>query len=593
MPVAKSQGIRRTRQAARMTVVAIATVAAVTAHAQQPAASSLEDLLRQAAERFAQTSPRAPAPDLAESPSPAMPTLSLTLDEAVKMAFDKNLDIAVQRLNPQTYDLALASVKAAYLPTVTSLLGDQRQTATPTTLLTGGQQVTTNTGTINGQLAENVPWGGGNLNATWNNNRVLTNSFFYNYNPAFDVNLSAQYTQPLLRGLHADAARQQLAVIKVNRAISDLQLKSTITNTVTSVRSAYWDLVLAVESIDVAQTTLDLAHRLVDENQKRVDTGTMARLDLVTATSQEATDRHTLVVAEGTRRTAEVALKRLLVAGPDDALWRTTIDPVDRPDDKARAIDLEGALRRALAERTDLAQAKQQATANAATIRYLRDQTQPQADVVATYALAGLGGTQLVRAGGAEELASLTAPVVATIPGAYGNALNSLVGHHYPTWGIALNVTYPLGYSAARAETARAQIEASQVLAQTHQLEVQVVTEVTDAAIAARNAFDEIDTAQRARDLAEQRLDAEQKKFGVGLSTNYLVVQAQRDLAEARSTVLQAEISYQKALVEFERAQQTTLQSAGVTIISPSGLGAPATGSGRPASAAPAFTFIP
>src|ERR1019366_3000656 len=230
--------------------------------------------------------------------------------------------------------------------------------------------------------------------------------------------------------------------------------------------------------------------------------------------------------------------------------------------DRPLAIDLQAALKRALSDRTDLAQAKQQVAANNETIRYLRDQTRPQADVVANYALAGLGGSQLVRASDLQGAALFTAPVIGTIPGAYGGAISSLLKNNYPAWGVALNVTYPIGFSAARAETALAQVQANQVVVQTHQLEVQVVTEVTDAAITARNAFDEIDSAKQTRDLAEQKLDAEQKKFAVGMSTNYLVVQAQKDLADARNAVLRAQITYQKALVDFERAQQTTLQSA-------------------------------
>jgi outer membrane protein len=590
MAIAKTLWTRHGLPAAVLSAAIV--LAATAARAQQASpASSVDDLVRQASERFARGGGSRPARAQGDQRSAAGPTLALTIDEAVKMALDKNLDIAVQRLSPQMYDLSLASVKAAYLPTFTSIIGDQHQTAVPVSLLTGGQQVTTSTGTVNGQFTQNLPWGGGNVNATWNNNRVFTNSFFYNYNPAYNANLTAQYTQPLLRGLHVDAARQQLAVTRVNRAISDLQLKTTITNTVTSVRDAYWDLVLAVESIEVAKASVDLAHQLADENQKRVQAGAMTRLDLVTATSQEATDRHTLVLAEGTRRTTELALKRLLVAGPDDDLWRAAIEPVDRPQDRPQPIDLEAGLRRALSERTDLAQAKQQVTANDATIRYLRDQTRPQADLVASYALAGLGGTQLIRDTSGPN--PFTAPVIATIPGAYGNALSSALGNNYPTWGIALNVTYPVGYNAARAEAARAQIQASQVVAQMHLLEVQVVTEVTDAAIAARNAFDEIETSKQAQDLAAQKLDAEQKKFGVGLSTNYLVVQAQKDLADARNAVLRAEITYQKALVDFDRAQQTTLQSAGVTVISLSAPAAPATGSGRPANAAPGGGFIP
>lgn len=596
MAIAHTLGRRRGTQLRRIAAIiavwAAGGLTASTASAQQTAAS-IDDLVRHAAARFAEARDRKPAADAGDRQWLSGPALSLTLDDAVKMALDRNLDIAVQRLNPQVYDFALASLKSIYRPTVSSLIGDQHQTAAPLTLLTGGALVTTHTGTVNGQLTQNLPRGGGNLNVTWDNNRVSTNSFFYNYNPAYNATLNAQYTQPLLRGLHADAARQQLAITKVNRAISDLQLQSVITNTVTSVRDAYWDLVLAVEAIDVAKTSVDLAHRLVDEDQKRVDAGAMTRLDLVTATSQEATDRHTLVVAEGARRTSELALKRLLVAGPADALWRATIDPVNHPDDRPLTIDLEAALKRALSDRTDLAQAKQQVAANNATIQYLRDQTRPQADVVASYGLAGLGGAQLVRAGDLQGAAAFTAPVVGTIPGAYGGALSSLFKHDYPTWGVALNVTYPLGYSAARAEAARAQVQANQVIAQTHQLEVQVVTEVTDSAISARNAFDEIDAAKQARDLAEQKLDAEQKKFGVGLSTNYLVVQAQKDLADARNAVLRAQITYQKALVDFERAQQTTLQSAGVMVISPAGLALPAVGSGRPSLAAPSGTFIP
>jgi len=590
-----TSGNRRTR-ARRFAALAIAIGAAGAltsraAAAQQP--PSLDDVMRQAAARFAGARERKPEAPAGTQPASGAPTMPLTLDAAVKMALDRNLDIAVQRLTPQVYDFEVDSLKAVYRPTISSLIGDLHQTAAPITLLTGGSLVTTHTDTVNGQLSQNVPWGGGNVNVAWNNNRVFSNSFFNNFNPGFNTTLNAQYTQPLMRGFHADAARQQLAVSRVNRAISDLQLQSVITNTVTNVRNAYWDLVLAVESVDVAKTSVDLAHRLVDEAQKRIDAGTMTRLDLVTASSQEATERHTLVVAEGTRRTAELSLKRLLVAAADDSLWGQTIDPVNQPENQPLAIDLQAALKRALSDRTDLAQAKQQVAANTETLKYLRDQTRPQADVVANYALAGLGGSQLVRGGDLTGVGQFTAPVIGTIPGGYGDALGSALKNNYPTWGVALNITYPLGYSAARAETARAQVQANQAAAQMHGLEVQVVTEVTDAAITARNAFDEIDAARQARDLAEQKLDAEQKKFAVGLSTNSLVVQAQKDLADARNAMLRAQITYQKALVSFDRAQQTTLQSAGVTVITTAGLQLPPVGSGRPASAAPSAVFIP
>ena len=572
-----------------ITGVAIAcTAAAVTA--QEPSSATVTDLIRSAVTRFEQTAPGAQAPSpVTESASG--PPLSLALTQATQMALDRNLEISARRLDAQTFELALRGAQAIYRPSLSALLGDQRQTPVPVTLLTGGRQVTTQTATFDGALTQNLTRGGGSVQVAWNNNRVSSNSFFSNYNPAYNTTFAAQLTQPLLRGLHFDAARRQIAVAAIDRGMSEAQVRATVTNTLVEVRHAYWNLVLATQSIEVAQSSVTLATQLVEENRKRVQAGTMTSLDLVTAESQAANDAHELVVAQGNARTAELALKRLLATGADDPIWKRSIVPADRPDDRPASIDLESALRRALAERTDVALARQQTAANDATLAYLRDQTRPQADVVASYAIAGLGGAQLIRATG-DNFNAFTAPVIGTTPGAFGSALSSLGSWNYPTWGFALNVTYPIGYSAAKAEAARAEILAKEASAQQKALEVQVVNDVTAAAIQVRNAFDEIGTTRQAADMSARRVDAEQKKFTVGLSTNYLIVQAERDLGDARRAVLQAEIAYQNALVDFDRAQQTTLQSAGVTIVAPSGVGTAPVGSGRSAQPAPSGSFF-
>jgi len=563
------------------------------AFARQTRGDQIDDLVRDAVARFQEAPSAPPAAAVPRVEQTAGPAVSLTLEQAIQTALDKNLDIAARRLNAQTFDFAIAGARAIYRPTVSALVGDYRQTATPITLLTGGAEVTTHAGSFNGAFTQNLQQGGGNLQILWNNSRVNSNSFFYNFNPAYNTALAAQYTQPILRGVHFDAARHQIAVTAINRSMSELQVKTTVANTIVAVRNAYWDLVLATESIDVAKTSVDLAHQLVQENRKRVETGTMTGLDLITAESQEANDTHVLVVAQGNARTAELALKRLLVTGPDDPLWRETITPADQPNDRLLPIDLEAALRRALTERTDVAEARQQAAANDATLGYLREQTRPQADLVASLGLAGLGGAQLIRAAnGGDALSIFSAPIVGTTSGTYFSALGSLGTLKYPTWSIALNFSYPIGYSAAKAEAARAEVQAKEAATQTRQIEVQVVNDVTAAAIEARNTFDEIATARQAGEMAARRLDAEQKKFAAGLSTSYLVVEAQRNLSDARRAVLRAEIAYQKALVEFDRAQQTTLQSAGVTIVAPAGVGTAPVGSGQRALPAPAGSLF-
>ena len=560
----------------RLTIVLLGASCAV--YAQQAQRPGIDDLVLQSARRFAEST-QAP-PEGSQAPPPpqqaAAPVTALTLDATLELALRNNLDIAVQRAGPEIAAFSMAESKAAYLPVVSSTIGDQHQFSPPVTILTGGTRVETTTSTFNGSLSENLPVAGGSLNVGWNNSRVLSNSFFYNFNPAYDTTLNFQYTQPLLRGVRTDQARQQIVVSKVNHDISDLQLRATIANTLSNVRSAYWDLVFAVQAIDVARQSVDLAHRLVEDNQAQVKYGTMTQLDLTTALAQAASSEHALVQAQGNRRLAELALKRLMVNGPGDPLWQEGINPIDRPDVIEQPIDIESAVRRALAERSDLQQAKRQVVANQAVAGFLHDQTRVQADLVASYTLAGVGGTQLIRAGDI-----FAGPVVATIPGSYGDALSSLGARDFPTWNVGVNLSYPFGFSAARAAAARAQVQVKQVDLQIRQLEVQVADEVTSAAIQVRNDFDQVRTARVARQLADDRLQAEQKKFAAGMSTNYFVVQAQRDLADAANTQLQAEVNYRKALVEFDRSQQTTLQASGVTIISGGGLQPAAVGSSR------------
>jgi outer membrane protein TolC len=482
-------------------------------------------------------------------------------------------------LSPQIADLSIASVNAVYLPTLASTVGDQRQVSPPATLLTGNQAVTTSTAVANGQMKRNLPRGGGALDVTWNNNRVTTDSFFSNFSPAYNSTLTAEYTQPLLRGFRTDASRQQLVVMKRNRDISELQLQTTVTNILSNVRNAYWDLVSALDSIDVAQKSLDLARQLVQEDERRVAFGTMTQLDLTTARSREASEQHALVQAEGNRRTAELALKRLIVSGADDPIWQTTLDPVDRPDVLPQPVDVGAAVRRALGQHTDLQQARQQAAANLATYALLRDQTRPQADLVATYALAGLGGTKLIRSG-----SFLDTHVVEAIPGGFGDALSKLLAHDFPTWNVSVRISYPIGLNSMRAAAARAELQMKQVDMQIRRLEVEITTEVTSAAIQVRNNSDQLVAARRAREAAQQNLDAEQRRFQAGTSTNFLVVQAQRDLADIQNAELQAQVAYRKSLVDFDRSQQTTLQAAGVAIVS-TALPPPSVGSSLPGGA--------
>jgi outer membrane protein TolC len=305
----------------------------------------------------------------------------------------------------------------------------------------------------------------------------------------------------------------------------------------------------------------------VQDNQTRVEVGTMAPIDVVQAQSEQATRRQALVNAQSTKRTTELALKRLIVSGTEDANWSAELNPVDRPDFRPESIDIEGAVRRALSERTDLEIAKKNMASNDVTLKFLQDQMKPQADLQAQYGLAGIGGPNLVRS----NSGVLGSQVTTINPGGIGDAFSTLFRNQYPRWTVQLNLSYPIGLSSQEASVARARVQLNQVQAQVKQIELQIATDVTNAAINARNTAEAVQAAQSARELAEKKLEAEQSKFEVGMSTNYFVVQAQRDLSDARNSELRAILNYRKSLVEYERLQHTTLQNLNITVLNAGG----------------------
>ncbi|HWV94054.1 MAG TPA: TolC family protein, partial [Vicinamibacterales bacterium] len=364
----------------------------------------------------------------------------------------------------------------------------------------------------------------------------------------------------------------QLKITKINQEMSETSLRATVVRTVANVRNAYWDLVFAIQADEVAQNSLQLATKLVEDNRARVEVGTLAPLDVTQAEAEQATRRQAVAQARATHGTAELALKRLIVNGTEDPYWTANIEPVDRPTYTTETVDVAGAVRRALTSRTDLEQSKKQIQSNDVSIRSLSDAQLPALDLTASYGLAGIGGTQFVRPPGA----ALGAAPSQVIPSGFSDALSVLSNGRAPTWNFLVNFSYPLGQSPAEAATARARLQQRQTIAQARQLELQVATEVTNAALLVDANRERLQAATAAKELADLRLSAEQSRFEVGLSTNFFVVQAQRDLRDSQNAELRALLDYRRAQVEFERVQEIpSAGTVGITNIQPGSSTAP------------------
>lgn len=513
-------------------------VAAPTGAQQQaaPETDHVKALIEQAMVKL-----NAPSTDLTQAQAATQgPKVDLTADEAVARALERNVTLASQRLTPQTFDYSLAATRAFYRPNLTSLYSSQSQTQLTRLTIDGGDKVNNDTANWNAGVAQNVPWYGGNYSVNWQNNRIASTQNNATFNPSYGATFQAVYTQPILANRKIDNTRTTLLTTAIQQDVAELDLQATTASTVAQVRNAYYELVFAILNLENQRASLDLASKLVQDNRARVEIGTMAPIDIVQAQAEEATRRQNLVNAEATLQFTELQLKQLIVSGTDDPLWTATLNATDRPAPGSEAIDLEAAVRNALANRTDMQTAKKNIDSANITLRSLNNQTLPTLNLQGTYRLDGRGGTP-------------SDPLIS--PTSWWNALGGIGAVDAPTWTVLMNFSYPIGTSAAEANKARQQIIIRQNQTAIKATELQIATDVTGAAIAIRNSLEAIQAATAARELSIKRAEAAQSKLDVGMATNFEVVQAQRDLADARNRELREHLNYRRALVDFQRTQ--------------------------------------
>jgi hydrophobic/amphiphilic exporter-1 (mainly G- bacteria), HAE1 family len=519
-------------------------------------------------------SAQAPSP----TPSAAAPaTLRLSVEDAVRLALEHNVDLVADRIDPQISDTRVAAAAGVYRPTIISSVNSNNQLQPPSSFLiptaTRNDVVTTNAG-----LAQRLPWFGTNYSVAWTTAHTDSNSFLNSYNPLLTSGLAFSVSQPLLRDFRIDSPRQQLATSRINRAIADTRLRESIVQTTAAVKVAYWGLVTARANVEARRSTLELAQELVRVNKAKVDVGTAPPLDLVSAQAEVAADQEQLIIAETAVKQVEDRLRLLIMDATDPASWLTQIEVTDAPPIATPTLDVDAAVRRALADRSDLQRARKDIDTANVGVTFTTNQKLPDVRVNANYQANGLGGRQVLRTGG------FPGTIVGPGPGTdFGSVLGQLFGADYPTWSVGLSLSYPLGTSADQANAARAQLERKQADARLKSIESRAIQQIRNAAYQVEMNAKRIETTRASRELAEQRLDSERKRLDVGMSTSFLVIQAQRDLAQARTSELGAVLSYDLSLVDFEALQEAPPQNQG----SPNSPGGAGGSIGAPTAGAP------
>lgn len=502
---------------------------------------------------FGQQTPP-PPPQAAQAPAaPAGPVKTLSIDEAVELALRNNLGLQIERLNPQIEDEAIAQARSAYVPVFSSAFGTSGSTTQPQSFTEGSSAFATDSISSSFTVTQNaVPWSNAFVRASWNGSRTTTGRLAPSFNPNLNASFNVQAQQPLLRNFLVNPVKNQIEQAVISRQIADITLRQRVVGTERQVRQAYWNLVGAIERLSVARQNLDLSNEQLRANRVRVEVGTMAPIDIVAAQAEVAGNEEAVITAEAAIRANEDVLRTLIFDPATPDFWTLRIEPANRPVLVQTNVDAESAIKAALEARTDIVNARKQLQATDLNLKLTKNQTLPDVNLQASLTGTASGGTQFAYIPG-------TITVQTQTERNFTSTLGDVFGFAYPNWSLGVNFSYPLGKAAAEATHARATLQRRQAEASLKSMELSIVQQVRTAARNVTSNYQRVQSTRVARELAEQRLDAQRKRFDVGLSTLFELTQAQRDVVLQRNNELNAVIAYNQSLVDFQLVQVAPL----------------------------------
>jgi outer membrane protein TolC len=521
--------------------------------------------------------------------------LSISLQDAVDLALQNNLAIVISRYEPWLAEAsilhtlgggapltgpvsALGTIPSlSFDPFVTSTLSLDRRTILANNGLTAGtgtgtgvlNQLNTHTETANFAYTQGFHTGT-SFSATFNNVRGSSSSPSNFFSPFVQSNFIFSGSQQLLNGFGLLANEHFIRIAKVNKNIADQTLVQQVITSITAVSTAYWELVFARGTVDVANQEIALADKTYSDNKKQVDVGTLAPLEIVQAEAQLATAQQALIVAQTTVLQDQLTLLNLIAKDPSSPVLRTAeIIPTDTADTappEVEKIPLEDLIKEATTKRPDVLQAGLLIKGDDINVRATRNALLPTLTLSGLYATMGLAGNSRVLPTCTPVPPAVTCTPPPPIISGVSTALSQEFTGSYPEYNAAINLTIPIRNRTAQANNIVATLSERSDQANYHLIVNNAVTDVHNAQITLEQARIALAAASKTRDLDQQTLDAEQKKFQVGASTLFNIVLDQNTLAAAEEAEVRARINLVEGKVNFDRAMARTLEVYNITI---------------------------
>ncbi len=481
----------------------------------------------------------------------ASETLPLTLQETVERVLKNNISISVQSYNSKINAQSIFDREADFDPTINFEFTLSEETR---------QRVTTEFLPDPKRRNKDYDWDlsvsqklitGGDYEFSIDSNKSETSSSRSLLNPVYSADLELTVTQPLLKDFGIDLNKREIYIAKNDQKISDHQFTEKVIDTLTEAENIYWDLVFSIEDLKVKETSLQRARDLEKQVKAQVDVGTLAELEILQAKSEVASRDEQLLNAQNLIEDNEDNLKSILNVSFDSEEGLKKIIPADSPVfEPGNKKSLEEALKAALTHRPDLLAKKKELDNRNIEAKYNENQMLPTLDLVGSLGLNGLSGDS------------------STTNGAYDTALSEAFSTKFGLWEFGLNLSYPLGNRAAKSQLAAKRLEVTQLLLDIKDLEKNIVVEVREAHRQIETNIKRVQATRVARKLAEEKLNAEEKKFEVGLSTSFNVLEFQEDLAEEQSNAIKAVIDYNKSLNRLNQVIARTLEAHDIKLVS-------------------------
>ena len=485
--------------------------------------------------------------------------IPLSLSECLEIALRNNLNVAVEVLNPELSNLSVSRAHEKFMPQFSFGYGNQHTDTPSYSWLEATDSVAAAYSDYQAQFLQEIPTGG-RFDISLSSYKSDTTAKFQTINPRYGSRLAFNFTQPLLKNFGFNNSKKEIIVAKNNVEISDARFQTVLMDTVYNVEQSYLFLAYSVANLDVMQQSLKLAKDLLAKNKREVEVGTLAPIEVLTAQAEVATREADILQAEVQVQNYEDQLKTLINLEEEQDDISGKIIPTDLPTYSEYKITVDEALRIGMENRPDLRELKWDLKNKDIDVSYTKNQLLPDLSFNASYWSPGVSGSRIFY----EDDNPLSDIVIGSSPGNSSDALKDVFGFKYNNWYVGLTLAVPTSSLFSRAEHAQARVNLEKAQLTLKNAEQQVFLEIRNAVRLVETNFKRIAAYRLARELAEKKLEAEDKKLLVGLTTNYIVLQHQRDLATARSNELRAIAEYVLSQAALDKAMGVSLENKNI-----------------------------